>query len=751
MKQYLPILLVIFGTLVGVWSAWPDVMSAPNEVMMGRYGDAIKNYYTPSYYVKYDDGLQFTGMQYPYGEHVTYTDNQPLLSWILAGINSFIPIENHTIGIINMLMLLGIVFCAILVYAIQRRFGVGAWWAALISILIALMNPQVQRIEAHFALSYAWVVPLVWLLLLNAIGESKRLLWQGLLVLTITLLGFIHPYYLAIGSLFTLAFGGVLLLRELFNKRLNLFAWLPIFIAGVLPIILFKLFGSLTDPVADRLSDPFGFLFYHAKFETVFWAGYGPMQEFWYLLTKIKVDKWEGRAYVGIVGGVVLLFVAAGILLKIAKRKWSTLLNVSDSAELVLSVWAATIMLLFACAFPFKMPQLQGLVEHLGPLKQFRSLGRFAWIFYYVYTVFVSAFLWKYIKQLLDQKLRKIAIGIGAVVILVWAAEAIVHLKIHAEKERSQNIFQQEELTDEIKTFLNTDADQYQAILPIPYFHIGSEKYSVVGDGRTEAAVMTLSEGSGIPLAATMMSRTSVSQTTSMLSLTQTIPWLDIPYLDEINEKPLFILQEKHLPQRAYEERWISLADTLGENDVFRWLKLDPQELRKDVQHNKRIILNKLENNISDSTYFYKSYNKETGLPNINGGSHQIIQDEFLIIIDEAIDTTYAITGMWRASAWIYLSPGEVSNPHLEYLAYNEYGQEIYRVTKQGRITDIQGDWGLAILDFDADKAVRHVIKAGGPARILDELLVRPIDATIIQEDKRGIIRVNTIPFPNKQ
>lgn len=747
MKQYLPILFVVLGTLAGVWSAWPDVMTAPNDVMMGSYGDAIKNYYTPSYYVKHDEGMRFTGMHYPYGEHVTYTDNQPLLSWIVSGVNSIVPIEEYTVGIMNMLMLLGIVLCAVLVYTLQRRFGIGPWWAACTSILIALMNPQVQRIEAHFALAYAWVVPLVWLLLLNAIARKRRLFWLIVLVLTITLLGFIHPYHLAIGSLFTMAAAGVIMLQSFLNKKLDLAAWLPVFVAGVLPIVVFKVFGSLTDPVADRMTDPFGFLFYHAKFETVFWPGYGPMQDFWVLLTKIKVDKWEGRAYVGIVGGVVLLFVVARLLYRILNRKWSSVFRLSNHSELNTSIFAATIMLLFACAFPFKIPELQGLVDYLGPLKQFRSLGRFAWIFYYVYTVFAAYFIWNILEQLLQKNLKNIAVGIGSAIVLIWAAEALVHLKIHAEKDRQHNALQQHDLTDEMESFLVENPNQFQAILPIPFFHIGSEKYFITGDGRTEAASMVLSEGSGLPLAATMLSRTSVSETAEMLSLTQIAKWRDISYLEQINEKPLFILQEKLLPMRAYEQRWINLADTLGENDVFRWLRLDPQDLKNDIQHNKELVQNKIEKNESDSMYFYKSFDDESEHTGYKGQAHQIIPEDYVLTINEAVDTAFAITGIWRASAWIYIDPELVSNPWLEYRGYDEWGNELYRITNRGRITDIDGDWGRAVIDFDADAAVRHAIVAAGPMRLLDELLIRPVDATIIQKGTTGFIRVNTIPF----
>src|SRR6478752_5259727 len=58
--------------------------------------DSIKNYYTFVYNIRHDSfNFEFNGMNYPFGEHVVYTDCQPLLGFILKLIP---PLYPYSIG-----------------------------------------------------------------------------------------------------------------------------------------------------------------------------------------------------------------------------------------------------------------------------------------------------------------------------------------------------------------------------------------------------------------------------------------------------------------------------------------------------------------------------------------------------------------------------------------------------------------------------------------------------------------------------
>ncbi|HMU69713.1 MAG TPA: hypothetical protein PKC38_06885, partial [Chitinophagales bacterium] len=74
MKRNAPGWILALVTAVIICAAWQKIIFSPNHYLLTTGGDAFKNYYTPAWYVANDKGDRFTGMNYPYGEHVVFTD-----------------------------------------------------------------------------------------------------------------------------------------------------------------------------------------------------------------------------------------------------------------------------------------------------------------------------------------------------------------------------------------------------------------------------------------------------------------------------------------------------------------------------------------------------------------------------------------------------------------------------------------------------------------------------------------------------
>ena len=136
MKPTVPWLRILWITLVLVapgfilYSYFTKIFACPECYLFEDGGDGLKNYYTLDYYVKHDQGWHFSGMNYPYGEHIIYTDNQPLLAMTLGWIHRHvINMDKHVVGTLNMLMLLSIYLGVIVTYLLLRRWEVGRWWA----------------------------------------------------------------------------------------------------------------------------------------------------------------------------------------------------------------------------------------------------------------------------------------------------------------------------------------------------------------------------------------------------------------------------------------------------------------------------------------------------------------------------------------------------------------------------------------------------------------------------------------------
>src|SRR4051812_26014633 len=64
------------------------LVTRPGHVVTALGGDGAKNIFTYLYHSMYGKGYWFEGMNYPYGEHITYTDGQPLLSVLFASMHN---------------------------------------------------------------------------------------------------------------------------------------------------------------------------------------------------------------------------------------------------------------------------------------------------------------------------------------------------------------------------------------------------------------------------------------------------------------------------------------------------------------------------------------------------------------------------------------------------------------------------------------------------------------------------------------
>jgi len=50
------------------------IVLSPGSILLSMEGDAPKNYFTFLYHSLYGDGAWFAGMNYPFGEHIVFTD-----------------------------------------------------------------------------------------------------------------------------------------------------------------------------------------------------------------------------------------------------------------------------------------------------------------------------------------------------------------------------------------------------------------------------------------------------------------------------------------------------------------------------------------------------------------------------------------------------------------------------------------------------------------------------------------------------
>jgi hypothetical protein len=524
----------------------------------------MKNYYTFIYHTVKDPSLtEFSALNYPYREHCVYTDCQPLLTFIFR----FLPFTHgHLVGIMHFLMLFAFIITPNILYSIFKLYNVNSFVSFFSAIAIALIMPQLDRIGGHFGLSYACMIPIaIYLMSKYAVGQKNKTLYQ-LLAFNCALF-LIHPYFglgTSIFTFLTLFMHGI----NIKNLRYVYKDILPSLVAGLGPIIFFALFMKLTDHHTGRTAEPLGIGSGIASVESVFVPTYGPFVEFMERLIKVEHREWEGISYVGlfpIMMMLVCLIIFPFFIKKVEIRKMGIILFLTG-----------IFLLLFSFGLHIKI--LKVLHLEIAALKQFRSPGRFAWYFYFTAPIFSVIVLYHILKRIPKQALQKATLIVFPILFFSFnLIEGKHFLKIRSENYlKAPNVFLKENLSPTEKEMIaELSKLNYSAILPVPYYCVGSEVYDRDGI-ETSYLTMLLSYHCNKPIFGGLLARTSVNEVKNVLDLFN--EYKDHPGIPEITDMETFLVLRTHPEHLPSEKRLISrleLYKKIGETSIYLAKKKD--------------------------------------------------------------------------------------------------------------------------------------------------------------------------------
>jgi hypothetical protein len=563
----------------------------PSQYLFGM-GDGIKNYYSVIYHVVHGEGWHFKGMLHPYGDSITFADGQPILTFIFKLL--FDPtVQNGTalLGAMNLIMILGLVVTAWLIHIILKKALVPAWFAVPFAIIIAFLSPQLQRFTGHYALAYTFFIPLIWLLVIKVYECDRKWIWSMVSILVVILFSLNQPYYLLI----SLSLLGSILIYDIisiwaFNGSRENWVWLTFM--TILPMIAIMAFFSVTDQCSDRPTTPYGVSAYVSSFSGVFIPVHGPMFTLVrdYLFRLWRYPGWEGLGYVGIPASLFMVFFVLNFLKSLYKRKWNTFFW-RASPKVIQVAFIPSIFVFLVSAGVLNRIGLLWLSDHIEGLKQFRSLGRLVWIFYYVFTVsavFYFYSIYRYIKFKSSGKLKSTAITMMVLIAGVWTIDMVSNIKGNKSlmiKDAPHKHSFNSGFADILKISGHSAAD-FEAILPLPFTLLGSEKIGL-NEGRWSMAhCMNASFSTGLPMLGGSMSRTSVKVTEMQAGLVGA-PILNRPILDDLqSEKPLLMIWS-YEPLAKGEEFMLSQGKEIYSCDGFAMYTLDPKDIKQAVEKRK--------------------------------------------------------------------------------------------------------------------------------------------------------------------
>lgn len=762
MKKSTIALLAVVGAGILVLAVFfGRVIVNPNSYLFSSSGDAVKSYYNFGYYLKYDSGIDHNGINYPYGDHLQYINSHPLHLQLFKFLDRTIyPLSDYGVGILNLGMILSLLLGIPIIYLLMRKFSLPPWYAATVSLIIIFLSPQVDRIGGHFEMVYAFFIPLYWYLLLNWQESGKKYLWSILLVLTALAGGFISAYYAAFLAIFPMA----IILVQLWMHRRKPRGYLPegihLLILAILPLIIIKGFVNLTDWVEDRPDNPWGFFVHHANLFSIFLPPASVLRELLRPVINLSYP-WEGRAYVGMPGTILAVSFAGIIILRLFKRSRTRWKSFFPNRKLKLYLAAAVMVLLFSMCIPFKWG-LGFLTELLPPLKQFRCLGRFAWIFYYVFTVFTATYIY-YLYRLFRKKGYHLQALVGLLIILgYWGLESITQIQKSSSRIFNTNeIFKAEHL--DIQTVLKESgktAEEFQAIFFLPYANTSGDKllFERGLDAFTEA--MRCSYQTGIPLIQSFSPRLSLSQAMSSIQLLADSS-IYKQRVDDMNGKPILLVQT-HQELNSRENSLSERADKFWSGAEFSLAQLPVQSFNQGFESWKELA-GELADSLQDSEslclgmkaeqLIYRDFEELSSERAFTGSGAVFLKKGSVELFNENLYKRFPDTEL-ELSFWLYVDHRTHNMPRPELQFWDQNGKLIHSERLNARqVHNADGMWIRIASKLVPEQQIRYRLLVKGKYITVDDFLLKPADARVmIRQAKQDLLLDNfRVPVASKR
>lgn len=756
-KKYFPFIFILVAATLLTAFFWQDLFWQPNQQAHGGWGDGIKNYFTTVYHAKHDtSSLRFNGMWYPYGEHIQYTE-LPALAIGLQYIEQYVfPIADYGVGIINSVLFISVIIGIGLMYLILRHYYLPAWYAFMIALLVGFLAPQFTRVGGHYGLAIFCSVPLLWYFLIQLFDKNKPVLYGLLLGGTSFCLGYLHGYYLLISAAFILSYCLIYGLRFFGHKQFDRTKWVTALLAGTLPILSVRFLLLLIDGIGDRHPVPWGYLHYNASFESIFLPVYDPFLSVWNSFIKVSKPNWEGWAYVGFIGLLVLLFTVVKWGNYIRLKQFKRIVQPVLPKDLGIVLWASVLVLIFSMGFPFKLG-LEWLYEYIpNPIKQFRSIGRFAWVFYYVFSVYAAVYIYQIYRRLRQKQLYSFAFFALFFFLLQWSLDSYLHVKKAVRDITNVAIpnpfIPVADNYHPYKQWLEEAGYQvadFQAILSFPHYNIGSEKIYFGRSGSAEPEACKAAYDTGLPTISGYLSRTSVSVAMKSSQLLSS-PFIKKKILADFNDKPILLVVPKD-PLYPEEQRLLNQAELIKEHYYVNTYKL-PLSAFADKTDSIKTVWKTQQNRL----WHFPNYSATEQVTDVvirsfdegeEGfalyGKKSIYQRKGNLMLWDAAIPNGRKKEVYEASVWVYAGPEHAGFPILYYQQKNEKGEVVEKKeVDPKRWGDIYGGgwkgyWVKAVVDFslqDPENTIELILR--DKFIRADELLIRPKQTDVFYQNQ---------------
>ncbi len=582
-------LMALLMQIVLLGYACADLIFHPGKYIIVDHYDGIKSYFSVASFLRQPlgDGMLLHAHNYPFGEYMYYTDSTPLLvaplHWLVQTVPGLAP---YGLYLYDLFILSSLVVATGLLVLILRRLAVPGWLTVLLAVALPWLGPQTLRLTVgHMSLAYTpAVLFFIWALqrFFDAWRANQPLTRHfGLLLVGIVVASWLHFYYLPLLGGFLVFFGTGLLYESWRTHR----PWQPLVVGiGATLVAALALTAGLLqllDPRASQRpasSNGYDWIEWKFQFGALF-AGYS------YNKIRFPFERTGGIPYES--AAYLTSFVLFGLLLVVgfaffrrlpAEARLPQLAQDPGFPFVKYFVLAGLPMALIALGEKIELDNGNYVVHNYlnvfmwlhkltERITQFRVLGRFIWPFWWAV---VLAFGWYAARW---RHLPGLRWGLLALcgLLVVDTANAVHFYKTSTQRI---NVLSDPDATAAISQFLGwPDASRYQAILPLPYYYVGTEgdNYPLTVDPEDTNCTLTyqLSMVSGLPLMTHKGARAIPAQAEQLFSMFRPggpapellalldqrpiLVFLDTTYFDGRNNYYRDAVRERPLMKAAFE------------------------------------------------------------------------------------------------------------------------------------------------------------------------------------------------------
>ena len=593
------ILLALLVQLLVVAGTYSRLLFHPGQYLIVDHYDGIKSYFSVASFLRQPlgDGMLLHGHNYPFGEYMYYTDSTPLLvgplHWLVQTVPALAP---YGVYLYDLFILSSLVVSTGLLVLILRRLAVPAWLTVLLAVALPWLGPQTLRLQVgHMSLAYtpATLFAIWGLQRLYAAWHAQQPLGRhfGVLLAGIVVASWLHFYYLPLVGGMLSFFVAVLLYDSWRSHR----PWRALVVgtAGTLAAAVVLTWGLLQvfdarygqRPVA---SNGYDWIEWKFQFGALFKA---------YIYNKVQFP-FERTTYVPYESASYLTnFVLFGLLLVAVLVLFRRLPQAARLPRPSADGTAGFLRCLLLAGLPLALIALgenididngnyvlhnylnvfRWLHKLTDRITQFRALGRFIWPFWWAV---VLAFSWYAARWRTIAGLRW---GLAALCVLL-IVDTVNATHFYRTETQRTNLLAEPGAIEPVQELLGwPEAGRYQAILPIPYYHTGTEWQDEPTNLNTDPddlhcnRTYQLSMASGLPLMSHKATRAISGQAEQLYAIFKpagpapgllalldqrpVLVFLDTAYFDGRNNYYRDLLRERPTMRAVYERETVFIQE----------------------------------------------------------------------------------------------------------------------------------------------------------------------------------------------